>query len=194
MGIAPKPSGFPNTKDGKVAILERTKKLLDTSALVISFPISGATKEQIDILRKSLPKSVKVSVVKNSLLRKATEGTQFEPIGKNIKDQNMFFFIPEGDSKATFDKFKAWQKEVKRTEPERAAKFASMEGQLYSTAQIESVVNLPTKIELITKIAYGLKAIPTRLARGVKAVPEKMGRAFAAVRDQKEEEEKAKSS
>lgn len=194
MGIAPKPSGFSNTKEGKVAILTRTKKLIDNSALIISFPVAGATKEHIDILRKSLPKTVKASVIKNSLLRKAVAGTQFEPIGEKVKNSNMFFFIPEGEAKVTYAKFKAWQKEVKRTEPEWAAKYATMEGQLYDSKQVESVVNLPTKIELITKIAYSLKALPTKIARGIKGVPNKLGRAIVEIRNQKEEEEKAKSA
>ena len=188
MGIAPKPSGFSNTKNGKLAILERTKKMIDNSALIISFPVSGATKEHIDMLRKLLPKTVKASVVKNSLLRKATEGTQFAPIGTKIKNSNMFFFVPEGEAKVTYDKFKAWQKEVKRTEPEFAANFATMEGQLYETKQVESICNLPTKKELITKIALSLKILPTKIARGIKGVPEKLGRAIVEIKKQKEAE------
>lgn len=191
MGINPKPSGIANTKQGKTAILERTKKLIDSSALIISFPISGATKEQVDILRKSLPKTVKATVIKNSLLRKSVEGTQFEPIGSKIKNSNMFFFIPEGDAKVTFDKFKAWQKETKRTDAELAAKYASMEGQLYEAKQIESVVNLPTKKELMTKVALTLKMVPIKLAKSIIAVPEKVGRVINEVKKQKESEEKA---
>lgn len=192
MGIAPKPSGIANTKEGKVIIIERTKKLLDSSSLVISFPINGATKEQIDILKKTLPKSVKASVVKNALMRKASEGTQFAAIGPKVKNQNMFFFIPEGESKSTFDSFKKWQKEVKRTEPEFQARFAAMEGMVYEAKQVDAIVNLPTKKELITKIALGIKAIPTKLGRGIKGVPSKLGRAIVGIRDKLEEQEKAK--
>ena len=70
MSNNPKPSGFSNTLDGKVAILERTKKLVETSSLIITVPIDGVNKENTDILRKSLPKTVKASVVKNSLMKK----------------------------------------------------------------------------------------------------------------------------
>ena len=193
MGTAPKPSGFANTKDGKAAILERTKALLEKSSLVLSIPASGITKEQVDMLRKVLPKTTKASVVKNSLMRIASKDTQFGAIGDKLSYQNMFFFIPEGEAKVTYDAFKKWQKEVKRTEPEFQATFAAMEGLVYTKAQVESVVNLPTKLELITKIAIGLKAIPTKLGRGVKAVPDKLGRAFAGIRDKLEEQEKAKA-
>ena len=191
MGIAPKPSGYANTKNGKLAILDRTKSLISKSSLIISFPIQGASKEQVDILRKSIPKEVTASVVKNSLIRKASEGTQFEGLGKNIKNENMFFFIPEGSSKRTFEGFKKWQKETKRTDAEFQATYAAMENILYGKDQIESIVNLPTKLELITKIAYSLKAIPTKLALGVKAVPAKLGRAFVGIRDKLADENKA---
>ena len=69
-----------------------------------------------------------------------------------------------------------------------------MEGQLYDSKQVESVVNLPTKKELITKIAYSLKALPTKIARGIKGVPNKLGRAIVEIKKQKEEEEKSKSA
>lgn len=188
--VNPKPSGFANTKAGKAAILERTKSLLDSSQIVISFPIDGVTKEQIDILRNEIPTTVKASVVKNSLMKIAVKGTGFEPIGSDLKDENMFFFIPEGEAKPAYAGFKKWQKEVKRTEPQFAAKVAVMDGNRYTGAIIDDIVKLPTRLELITKIAQGIKAVPTKVARGIKAVPNKVGRAFGAIRDKLEDEAK----
>jgi ribosomal protein L10 len=93
--VAPKPSGFANTKQGKAVIIERTKKLLDSSAMVITFPAEGITKENVDILKKALPKTTKASVVKNSLMKKAVEGTSYEAMVASgpIKNQNIFFFF-----------------------------------------------------------------------------------------------------
>lgn len=193
--IAPKPSGIANTKAGKDIIIDRTKQLLSTSSLVLTVPIQGVTKEQIDMLRKTfIPRTIKVSVVKNSLLRKASEGTPFAPLGEVSKKQNMFFFIPEGEAKPAYEGLKKWQREIKRTDADYAVQYAGMEGQLYDSKLVEAVVNLPTKKELITKIAIGIKAVPTKLGRAVKGVPSKLGRAFAGLRDKLEEEEKAKKS
>ena len=186
----PKPSGFANTKAGKTAILERTKVLLNKSSLVITVPVSGVTKEQMDFLRKEIPKTTKASVVKNSLMIKAVEGTPFAPIATDLRDENMFLFIEEGEAKSTYDGLKKWQKEFKRTEPEFLPKSAAMEGQLYTSKNIDVVVNLPTKKELITKIAIGIKAVPTRVAKGVKEVPNKLGRAIRAIKDKLEDESK----
>lgn len=186
----PKPSGFANTKDGKLAILERTKVLLEKSSLVIAVPAQGITKEQVDMLKNELPKSTKASVVKNKLIAKAAIGTPFEPIGNGLRDQNIFFFIPESEAKPTYEGFKKWQKELKRTEENQVPKVAVMEGQAYFAKNIEAVCNLPTKKELITKIAQGIKAVPTKVAKGVKAVPDKLGRAIRAIKDKLEEEGK----
>ena len=186
--LNPKPSGLSNTKAGKVIIFERTKVLIDKSSLILTIPIQGVTKEQTDILRKSLPKTTTASVVKNAIFRKAIEGTPFDSLKEGLRDENMYLFISEGESKPTYESLKKWQKEIKRTEPKFAAKAAAMEGILYTGDSLETVLNLPTKLELYTKIAQGIKAVPTKVARGIKAVPEKLGRAFAAVRDQKEKE------
>lgn len=188
--VNPKPSGFANTKNGKVAILERTKALLDQSSLVIAVPAQGITKEQVDFLKKELPKATKASVVKNSLMAKAAAGTQFEAIGNDLRDQNIFFFIPENEAKPTIDGFKKWQKEFKRTEENQVPRVAVMEGQAYFAKNIEAVCNLPTKKELITKIAQGIKAVPTKVAKGVKAVPSKLGRAIRAIKNKLEDEGK----
>jgi large subunit ribosomal protein L10 len=187
----PKPSGFSNTRAGKVAILERTKKLVDQSSLVLTIPVQGVTKENTDILRKTLPKTTIASVVKNSIFRKAVEGTDFAPLAEIVRDETMYLFVPEGEAKKTYEAYKKWQKEIKRTDNIYDVKAGAIEGMLVQGANIEVVVNLPTKLELITKIAQGIKAVPTKVARGIKAVPTKVGRAFAAVRDQIEEKEKA---
>ena len=184
----PKPSGFANTKAGKSAILDRTKVLIGQSNLVITIPIDGVSKEKVDFLRKELPKSTKATVVKNSLMRLAVKDTQFAPLGDVLRDENMFLFIAEGEAKATYDGLKKWRKEVKRTEPEFDTKNAVMEGVLYDTKAIESVVNLPTKKELITKIAMGIKAVPTKIGKGIKGVPNKLGRAINAIKIKLQEE------
>ena len=192
MGIAPKPSGFANTKAGKAKILERTRALLETSSIVIAIPAQGISKEQTDMLRKELPAATKASVVKNALMRTAVEGTQFAGMKPSLKQQNMFFFVPEGSAKGTMESFKKWQKEVKRTDELFDAKFGAMDKQIFSGKTLEAVVNLPSKKELLTKIAQGIKAIPTKVARSVKAVPSKLGRALKALKDKKEKEAEEK--
>jgi large subunit ribosomal protein L10 len=186
---APKPSGFSNTKAGKTAILERTRTLVQSSELIITLPIDGVSKEQIDFLRKDLPKSTKATVVKNALMGIAITDSPFKAMNvEGLRGENMFVFITEGNAKETYKVMKAWAKEYKRNEPHMLPKYAAMDGELFKAARLEAVVNLPTKKELITKIAQGIKAVPTKVALGVKAVPSKVGRAFGALKKKLEDE------
>lgn len=191
MGTAPKPSGFPSTKEGKTIIIERTKALLAKSEMVITIPGQGITKENIDILKKGLGKTVTASCVKNSLMGIAAKGTAFEAISTNgdgLGYQNIFLFIPEGEAKPAYKAYAAWRKEIKRQEVEYDAKNAVMDNVFYTGKDIAMVTSLPTKLELITKIAQGIKMVPTKVGLGIKAVPRKLGRAFGALKDKLEDE------
>jgi large subunit ribosomal protein L10 len=183
MGTNPVASGFASSRAGKTTILERTKVLIDTSELIVTMPFDSTTVEQIDMLRKSLPEGTKASVVKNSLMKIAVKDTAFSSIAdqEDLRRSNIFFFIPEGEAKPTFKAFKAWKKEANKKDLE--PKFGIMEGIVFRGERLEAVANLPTKLELITKIAQGIKAVPTKVGRGISAVPNKLGRAFGALKD-----------
>lgn len=188
MGNSPKPSGYSTTKEGKAKILTRTIDLLSKSSMVISIPFEGVSKENTDLLRKSLPEGIQASMVKNALMRKSVKDTDFSSLVDNLKQESIFFFVPEGQAKSGYEAFKKWQKEIKRTEPEFEANVLVTEGQSYVGKQLEYVVSLPSKLELITKVALGIKATPTRLARAIKAVPNKLGRAIGGIKAKLEEE------
>lgn len=181
--IAPKPSGFASTKEGKTAILERTKALVNSAGFVIIAPIEGANKESIDILRRSLPETTKAHVVKNALMRIAVRDSKYECLIPYLKHESMYFFIAEGEQKKAFEAYKKWQSEVKRTEPQFDARVGVLEGTVYTEKDVETAVNFPTRKELMTQIAIAVRMIPTKLGRSLNAVPSKVARAINAVKE-----------
>lgn len=62
----------------------------------------------------------------------------------------------------------AWQK------PLKAGVFA---GQILDGPGVLAISKLPTKQELMQRLAVAIKSVPTRLGRGIKLVPTKLGRA-----------------
>ena len=76
---------------------------------------------------------------------------------------------------------KVWNKAGK----EVAFTGACMDGQFIAANKIEPLENLPTKIDLITKIAVGIKQVPTKLARGTKGNANKLGYAAKAIAEGK---------
>lgn len=184
--LAPKPSGLTTTKAGKAKIIERTKSLVHDAGFIIIAPIEGVKKENIDLLRQFLPETTKAHVVKNALMRIAVKNTKYECMVPHLKQESIYFFIPEGEQKKTFQAFRKWQDEVKRAD--FSARIGVMEGVVYKEKDIELAVSLPTRKELMAQIAVAIRLVPTKLARSVNAVPTKVARAFNAVKEKQEKE------
>lgn len=170
------------------AVIERTKNLVNNAGFLIIAPIEGVKKENIDILRNMLPETTKAHVVKNALMRIAVRNTQFECLIPHLKHESMYFFIAEGEQKKSFQAYKKWQEEIKRTEPEFNARVCVLEGTVYKEQDVETAVNLPTRKELMTQIAVAIRMIPTRLATTLNAIPTKVAIAINAVKEKQEKE------
>ena len=134
---------------------------------------------------KTLPHSSDID--KNKILQ-ALEGSEFEKMSEKLNFENMYLFVPEGETKATYDAFKKWQKEISRTDDTHNPRYGAMEGNVYEGKALKDIASLPSKKELITKIAQGIKAVPTKVGKGINAVPNKVGRAFGAFKNKLEED------
>lgn len=117
-----------------------------------------------------------MKVVKNKLMARAIEGTEYEAVGEMLKGANMWFFIEEdiGGSVKAFNEF------VKATGKKETHSVlgGNIEGTNYDAAGVDAISKLPSKIELITRIAGGIKAVPTKVARVIKAPGMKVARAI----------------
>lgn len=170
-------SGYATSLEGKQAKVATIQGLLDTSEMIFSVPASCITVSEVQSLRKSLPEGTTMSVIKNKLMARAATDTPFEEaMGDLVKGANMWFFIEE-DIGGTVKAFNAFTKETGKQES-HDIQGGIVESVAYDAAGIKAISKLPSKLELITMIAGGIKAVPTKLARVIKANPEKLARAI----------------
>lgn len=168
--------GYSTTLAGKTERVASLKERLETAEMVFVCPAGGLTVAETQQLRGSLPEGSTVSVVKNKLMARALEGTAYDCANDLTKGPNMWFFIDE-DIGGTIKAFNAFSKEFEKKES-HAIRGGAMEGVLYDEAGVAAIGKLPSKDELIAKIAGGIKAVPTKLARVVKAPNSKLARAI----------------
>lgn len=168
--------GHATSLDGKKATVEKLKGLLDTSQMIFTVPASSLTVTQTQNLRKAMPEGTTVSVVKNTLMERAVEGTEYAASTELLKGANMWFFIEE-DIGATLKAYKAFIKEIGKKDS-HPVNGGVLEGRVYDPDGVEAIGNLPSKQELYAKIAGSIKAVPTKVARVIKAPSEKMARAI----------------
>eukprot|EP01082_Thalassiosira_pseudonana_P002778 g2736.t1 g2736 contig12:703543-704187(-) len=169
--------GGATTLDGKKATVTHVKELLDSSEMVFTVPASGITVSKVQGLRRNLPEGTTVKVVKNKLMARAIEGTEYAPIGDQfLTGANMWFFIEE-DIGGTV---KTWNQFVKEAglKDTHSILGGNIEGVNYDTKGVDAISKLPSKMELIAQIAGAVKAVPTKVARVVKAPGMKVARAI----------------
>jgi large subunit ribosomal protein L10 len=176
-----------STLEHKKEKVSRVKSLLDSSLMIFSVPGSSLTVKEVQTLRRKLPETTTVSVVKNKLMARALEGTDFNAAsGTLLKGSNMWFFIQE-DIQGSMKVFQEFVKESNKKDT-HFPMGGVIEGDLLDSAGVIAVSKLPSKKELYAKIAGSIKQVPTKLARVVKATPTKLARAIKLATEEKKEE------
>jgi large subunit ribosomal protein L10 len=154
-----------NKEEKKEAIDELHKKFARAKTAVIT-GYSGINVEQITELRSKLRKAqVEYRVVKNTLARKAAEGTSLEP----LKDH---FIGPVGIALG-YDDVVAPAKvlyDFNKTQAKLELKIGVLEGKLLKPADIKALASLPSLNALRGKIVGLLQAPASRIV-GVLAAP-----------------------
>jgi len=160
------------------AVNEAATKAL--SAVVIDY--RGLTVQQMTTLRaKQRDSRVYVNVVRNTLARRAIEGTDFECLKDTLVGPTMFAFSQEDPGSAA-RLLKAFAKDWEALQ----VKALSIGGKLLGADQLDRVASLPTRDEALSLLMAVMQAPITKLARTLNEVPGKLVRTVAAIRDQKQ--------
>lgn len=151
------------------------------AAMLVGF--QGMTVQKDQELRSQLRTAgVSYEVVKNTLARKAAEGTLLEQAADQFKGVTAVALSqqdPVGLSKA-IAKFTKANPEIFKF------KVGIVEGKVVDLRDVEAIASLPSKEELISKIMFLVNAQAQRLATVTNAVARNLAIVFEQVRAQKE--------
>jgi len=143
----------------------------------------GVTVSEMTELRKTARENkVYLRVIRNTLLKKAVKGTEFECIQEVLTGPTILA-LSEEDPGAAARVLKDFAKE----NDEFVIKALSVGGELLDASQIDRLAKLPTHDQALSILMSVMLAPVTKLARTLNEVPSKATRAVAAVRDQKQE-------
>jgi large subunit ribosomal protein L10 len=172
----------------KEARVANAKELLEKATFVAGIAYKGLSVKQMEQLRRKLPPSTTLLVTKNKLLSKAIDdgNTKYESLKPLLKGMNVWMFV-EGEEFGSA--IKPWRELQKEYKLEQDFIGGCLDGNYVGPGDFESVEKMPTKLELITKIAMLVKAVPTKLARSVKAVPQKVALSTKLMKEKMEEEQ-----
>ena len=137
--------------------------------------------DMTELRAKARKQGVYLRVVRNSLARRAVEGTDYECLNEALEGPTLLALsLDEPGSAARL--MKACVDEYEALE----VKALAIGGTLLAASEIDSVAKLPTRPEALA-LLMGLMLAPIgKLARTLNEVPGQLVRTLAAVRDAKE--------
>lgn len=162
------------TKEKKGEILAKLTSELETSTAVVGFAFKGVSVPDLEKVRGEIPDDASLVIAKNTLMaRAANEVEGWAALDQMCTGSNAFLFLRE-DLKGGFKAIRDLQKTYKKADYPVEFNGGCCDGQFLDLDDIKKLEKLPSKLELIAKIASMVNQIPTRLAVSVKQVPTKL--------------------
>ena len=169
--------------EDKKAIVAEVNEVAGGALSAVLADYHGVDANDMTELRaKARSEGVYLRIVRNTLARKAVEGTEFECMQEAFVGPTILAFSLE-DPGAAARLLKDFAKEEEAFE----IKALAVGGELLGADQIDRLAKLPTRDQALAMLAGVIQAPITKLARTFNEVPSKVTRVVAAVRDQKKE-------
>src|ERR1044072_8494511 len=170
------------TKEQKQRDLEALAQQLQAASagMLVGFKKLTVAKDQ-ELRRQLRDAGASYSVVKNTLARKAAEGTPFAGATEHFKGVTALA-LAEGDP---VQLSKAISKFVKDNPDVFSFKAGVVEGRVVALKDVEAIATLPSKEELISKILFLINAQAQRIVTVISAVPRNLAIVVKQIGEQK---------
>jgi large subunit ribosomal protein L10 len=168
--------------EDKQAIVADVAEVASSALSAVVADYHGLSVEEMtDFRAQAREQGVYLRVVRNTLLKRAIVGTEYECLSESLIGPTILAFSQEDPGSAA-RVVKAFAKEHEQLE----VKALSVGGKLLAASDIDTLAKLPTRDEAIALLMSVMQAPVTKLVRTMNEVPSKLVRVVAAVKDQKE--------
>ena len=155
----------------KQIVIDEIKEKLDGAQSAVVIDYMGITVAQADAMRKKLREAnVDYTVYKNTLVKRAIAGTEFEGLAE-VLDGPSALAISKEDATAPARVLNEVIKEFKKME----FKAGVVEGTLYDVNALNELAKIPSRDVLISKLLGSLQSPITNLARVLNQIAEQGG-------------------
>ena len=166
----------------KKAVVAEVADVAGKALAAVAAEYRGLTVEEMTELRvKAREGGVFVKVAKNTLVRRAVEGTEYECMQEALTGPILLAFSMEDPGAAA-----RLVKDFAKGHDNLIAKLVAVGGELYDASELERLSNLPTYDQAIAMLMGVMKAPIEKFVRTLAEPHTKMVRTVAAVRDAKQ--------
>lgn len=155
-------------KKQKETVIDEIKSKLDGAQSAVVVDYLGITVSEANELRKRLREAnVDYRVYKNTMMRRAIEGTEFEPLGEALKGSSALAVSKE-DATAPARLLKKAIDDFQKME----LKGGIVEGKYYDQESITEIASIPSRDVLIAKFMGSIQSPVGKFVRTLNAIAE----------------------
>lgn len=166
----------------KKAIVSEVMQAASGAHSAIAAEYRGLTVSELTELRaKAREQGVYLKVVKNTLAKRALEGTPYECMREGLVGPLMLAFSQEDPGSAA-----RLIKDFTKDNALLAVKMISIGGELLEASELKKLSNLPSKDQAISMVMAVMKAPIEKFVRTLAEPHAKLVRTIAALRDHKQ--------
>jgi large subunit ribosomal protein L10 len=166
----------------KQALVAEVAEVAQSSHSAVAAEYRGLTVEQMTELRANARATgVYLRVVKNTLAKRAIEGTDFACLEETLRGPILLAFSREDPGAAA-----RLVKKFSKDNEHLVAVSVAIGGQAYPAGDLDRVAKLPTRDEALAMLAGLMRAPVEKFVRTLAEPHAKLVRTVAAVRDQKQ--------
>jgi len=167
--------------EDKKTLVAEVNAVAGTALSLVAAEYRGLTVDQMTALRKDAREAgVYMRVVKNTLARRAVEGTDFECVKKDLSGPLLLAFSKEEPGAAA-----RVVKSFAKDNDQLVARLVSIGGKLLPGSDLERLASLPTREQALSMLIGVLQAPIAKFVRTLNEPVTKLVRTVAAVKDAK---------
>jgi large subunit ribosomal protein L10 len=168
--------------EDKQAIVADVADVASSALSAVVADYHGLTVEEMTELRnQARAQGVYLRVVRNTLLKRAIKGSEYECLEEALVGPTILAFSQEDPGSAA-----RVVKDFSKDHEQLEVKALAVGGKLLAASDIDALAKLPTRDEALAQLMSVMQAPITKLAQTMNEVPGKLVRVVAAVKDQKE--------
>ena len=166
----------------KKAVVAEVADVASKALAAVAAEYRGLTVEEMTDLRvKARETGVYVKVAKNTLVRRAIEGTEYECMQESLTGPLLLAFSMDDPGAAA-----RLVKDYSKDHDKLIARLVAIGGQLYDVSELDRLSKLPTYDQAIAILMGVMKAPIEKFVRTLAEPHTKLVRTVAAVRDAKQ--------
>jgi large subunit ribosomal protein L10 len=171
-----------NLDEKKAVVTEVSAEVAKAQVIIVAEYRGLEVGNMTNLRREARKAGVYLRVLKNTLARRAVEGTPFAGLSEHLVGPLVYGISPDPVATAKL------LSDFAKSNDKLVIKAGAMPNAVISAKDVKSLASMPSREELLSKLLGTMQAPIAQFVRTLNEVPTRFVRGVAAVRDKKEKE------